>query len=130
MIKIFLTLLIVSTALFSELTNQYPTQKLVDSNLPIVDIRTQPEWLETGILKDAIPIMFFNERGEYNIQKFLTELNSKVDTTKQFAVICRTASRTKIVSDFLSKQMKYNVIDLEGGMVYAKKKNLTIVPYK
>ncbi len=130
MIKIFLTLLIVSTALFSELTNQYPTQKLVDSNLPIVDIRTPPEWLETGILKGAIPIMFFNERGEYNIQKFLTELNSKVDTTKQFAVICRTASRTKIVSDFLSKQMKYNVIDLEGGMVYAKKKNLTIVPYK
>jgi len=130
LIKIFLTLLIVSTALFSELTNQYPTQKLVDSNLPIVDIRTPPEWLETGILKGAIPIMFFNERGEYNIQKFLTELNSKVDTTKQFAVICRTASRTKIVSDFLSKQMKYNVIDLEGGMVYAKKKNLTIVPYK
>jgi len=128
--KLFFTLLFVATSLFAQLTNKYPTQELIDSKIPIVDIRTQPEWVETGILKGAIPIMFFNEQGDYNVQAFLEKLNKKVDTKKQFAIICRTSSRTKIVADFLSKQMKYNVVDLKGGMVYAKKKNLSIVPYR
>ena len=128
--KLFFTLLFVATSLFAQLTNKYPTQELIDSKIPIVDIRTQPEWVETGILKGAIPIMFFNEQGNYNVQAFLEELNAKVNTKKQFAIICRTGHRTGIVSDFLSKEMKYKIINLKGGMVYAKEKNLSIVSYK
>jgi len=128
--KIFLFLLIVSASLFAELKNEYPSQKLLDDKTPIVDIRTPPEWAETGLLQGAIPIMFFNERGGYDIEGFLTELNKKVDTTKPFALICRTGSRTKILSQFLSKEMHYKVINLEGGMMVVKGKNLPVVSYK
>jgi len=128
--NIFLLLLILSASLFAELTNEYASQKLLDDKTPVVDIRTPPEWIETGLLKGAIPIMFFNERGDYNIEKFLTELNKKVDTTKPFALICRTGSRTKILSQFLSKEMNYKVINLKGGMMLAKGKNLPTVSYK
>ena len=128
--NIFLLLLIFSASLFAELTNEYASQKLLDDKTPVVDIRTPPEWIETGLLKGAIPIMFFNERGDYNIEKFLTELNKKVDTTKPFALICRTGSRTKILSQFLSKEMNYKVINLKGGMMLAKGKNLPTVSYK
>lgn len=128
--NIFLSLLIVTTSLFSELTNEYPSQKLLDAKTPIVDIRTPPEWVETGLIRGAIPIMFFDERGGHDVKGFLKELNKKVDTTKPFALICRTGSRTKILSEFLSKEMNYKVINLEGGMMFVKGKNLPTVPYK
>lgn len=128
--KIVLILFISLTSLFATVTNQYPSQELLNSKIPIVDIRTPGEWRETGLLKGSIPIMFFNEKGQYNIQSFVNELNAKVDTTKPFALICRTASRTKVVTNFLSTELNYNVIDLSGGMVYVKAKNLPTTPYK
>jgi rhodanese-related sulfurtransferase len=115
--------------LLATITNEYPSQKILDSNIPIVDIRTPSEWKETGIVKGAITIMFFDETGAYDVQKFLNELNQKVDTKKPFALICRTGSRTMIISDFLSKQLGYDVINFLGGMVFLKAKNLPVVPY-
>ena len=97
--KFLVTLLILITSLFGELKNEYLTQKILDSKIPIVDIRTVGEWKETGILEGSIPIEFFNEKGKYNIPAFLTELNNKVDTTKPFALICRTGSRTDLLQD-------------------------------
>lgn len=128
--KIILSLLVLTVSLFATLTREYPTQKLLDSKIPIVDIRTPPEWAETGIVKGAITIMFFNERGGYDVQGFLKELNAKVDTTKPFALICRTGSRTKLVSEFLSSELGYKVIDLKGGMMYLQGMRLPTVPYK
>jgi rhodanese-related sulfurtransferase len=118
------------SSLYASVTNQYLTQELINSKTPIVDIRTTSEWRETGVVKGAIPIMFFNEKGEFNIKGFLAELNKKVDTTKPFALICRTGSRTKMVSEFLSNKLGYTVINLQGGILYAKSKNLPILPYK
>ena len=126
--KIFLTLLILATSLLAEVTQQYISQKLIDSKIPIVDIRTPGEWRETGIVKNSIPIMFFNERGAYDVNLFLTELNAKVDTKKQFALICRTGSRTTMISAFLSKELGYSVINIKGGIVLAKPKNIKLVP--
>jgi len=117
--NIFFTLLLLSTALFADLKNEFITQKLLDSNIPIVDIRTPAEWRETGLLKGAIPIMFFNEHGGYNLNKWLQELNNKVDTTKPFALICHTGSRTSLLAPYLAKELGYKVINLKGGMEYA-----------
>lgn len=128
--KILFTLFMLISSLYSSIINEYPSMKIINEKIPIVDIRTTAEWAETGILQNAIPIMFFDERGHYDVKKFLTSLNEKVDTTKPFALICRTGSRTKIVSAFLSKELGYQIINLNGGMIYAKSKNLPTVPYK
>jgi len=114
----------------AELKHEYLSQELIDSKIPIVDIRTPAEWKETGIVKNSIPIMFFNEQGAYDVNAFLTELNAKVDTKKTFALICRTGSRTSIISAFLSKELKYSVIDIKGGIVLAKPKNIKLVPVR
>ncbi len=128
--KIFLSFIILISSLYAELSTLHPTQKILDSKIPIVDIRTKGEWIETGLAQGAIPIMFFNEQGGYNVESFLKELNAKVDTKKPFALICRTGSRTKVLANFLSAQLKYSVIDFADGMVYYKYMNLPIVPYK
>ena len=128
--KILLTFLLLSTVLFAEVKNEYLSQTLIDSKIPIVDIRTPAEWRETGIVKNSIPIMFFNERGGYNIDLFLTQLNEKVDTKKSFALICHTGSRTRTLSAFLSKELGYDVVNIKGGIVLAKSKNIKLVPSK
>ncbi len=128
--KIIISILALSVSLFAELKNEYTTLKLINSKTPIVDIRTPAEWYETGLVKGAIPIKFFDERGRYNVQDFLSQLNKKVDTTKPFALICRTGSRTKVVSEFLSSQLNYKVTNLLGGMVYVQAKGLPVTPYK
>ena len=128
--KLLLTLAFVATSLFAEVTNVYPDAAFMGKKIPIIDIRTEGEWKETGVLKGAIPIAFFDERGSYNIPVFLKELSLKVDVKKPFALICRSGSRTKMVSSFLSEKLGYHVYDLNGGMLYANQKKLPVAPYK
>ena len=128
--KILLILLILASSLVAELKHQYLSQKMIDSKIPIVDIRTPGEWKETGLVKNSIPIMFFSETGAYDVNDFLAKLNRAVDTKKPFALICRTGSRTGMVTEFLSSQLHYNVVDVKGGIVLARPNNIALVPYK
>lgn len=128
--KILLSFMILSVTLLASMTNEYPSQKILDSKIPVVDIRTPAEWVETGIVENSITIMFWDERGGYDVNAFLTELNKKVDTKKPFALICRTGSRTSLVADFLAKKLNYDVINILGGIVYLKAMKLKTVPYE
>lgn len=127
--KILLSLLLLSASLFATMSDEEVSQKLIDSKIPIIDIRTPGEWKETGLLKGAIPIMLFDEKGNYDLKDFLEKLNKAVDTKKPFAIICRTGSRTKVLAPFLSQKLNYDVINLKSGMVYAKYVHLPILPY-
>ncbi len=128
--KILLTCIFLASSLFASVTNESPSMGILNSNTPIIDIRTPREWRETGLLKGAIPIMFFNERGGYDLEGFLKELHSKVDTTKPFALICRSGSRTTTIAKYLSDQYGYKIINLQGGMNIVRAKQLPITPYK
>lgn len=104
---------------------------MLNSDLPIVDVRTVGEWREEGLLKGAIPIEFWNKDGKYNINVFLKELNAKVDTTKPFAIICHTGSRTSMIAPWMSKELNYKVTNILGGMEYATKRlKMKVYPYK
>lgn len=130
MTKILLTLLVLLSTSYATVINEYPSQKMLDMNIPIVDIRTTGEWKQSGLLKGAIPIMFFDEKGEYDAKGFVNELNKKVDTSMPFALICRSGSRTKMIAGFLSQEFGYKVINLQGGMNYVQRQRLPTVPYK
>ena len=116
--KIVLGLLLVASSLFAELSHIEVTPKFIkETKLKIIDIRTEPEWIETGIVKGSHLITFFNERGDYNIDAFLDALDKIVKKDEKFALICRTGSRTGMIADFLDKKMNYNVVNLRGGIV-------------
>lgn len=114
--KIVLSLMVFATFLFAELRHVEVTPEVVNSGIKIIDIRTLPEWKETGIVENSIPITFFDEQGRYDAQAFLAELDKHVKKDREFALICRTGNRTVAVSDFLSKQ-GYKVVNLKGGIV-------------
>lgn len=126
----FLSLLLTFTTLTADYIRQPIDQKLVDSKIKIIDIRTPAEWKTTGLVKGSTPIMFFDEQGNYNVDDFLGKLNKVVKKGEKFALICNSGNRTQTVGTFLGKQMGYNVIDLQGGIQYAIGKKIPLEPYK
>ena len=118
MIKNIFGVLLLGSMLFAEVTNTPATITFVEENkMKIIDIRTRGEWIQMGIIKDAYLITFFDERYGYDAKKFLEELNEVVEKDEEFAIICNTASRTKLVSNFLGNKHNYKVVNLTGGMM-------------
>jgi len=124
------TLLLSATVLMADYMHQPIDQKLIDSKIKIIDIRTPAEWKATGVVKGSLPIMFFDENGNYDMNGFLAELNKKVKKNERFAVICNSGNRSKVLGTYLGKQLGYNVIDLDGGIQYAIGKKMPLEPYQ
>jgi len=127
--KIVFALLILLTSLSAELKNVWVTPQFLNKNIKIIDIRTPGEWRETGIVKGAYTVMFFDEKGKYDVPKFLKNLNKIVKKDEQFALICRTGSRTAEISKYLSAEFGYNVINLGGGMMKLMQEGYKPVKY-
>ncbi len=123
--KIVLALLALQAIVFADFSgiNAQQLKELQKHGAPVIDIRTPGEWKETGVIPGAHKIMFFDERGGYDVQKFLDALNKVApDKNKPIIIYCRTASRTKVVGDFLSKQVGYkDVKELSGGIMFGWK---------
>ncbi len=95
-------------------------EKLKNEGVVIIDIRTAPEWSQTGIIEGSKLITFFDMYGNYDIDKFMKEFSKYVPTKDtKFILVCRTGSRTKSVGDFLANQLGYKkAMHLAGG-IYA-----------
>ena len=128
--KLFLSLHLLTGVMMADYMVQPLDKKLLDSKVKIIDIRTPGEWQKTGLVKGSIPIMFFDERGNYNLEIFLDELNKNIKPGERFALICDTGSRTKVVGIPLGEEMGYNVIDIKGGIQAAILKKIPIEAYK
>ncbi len=52
-----------------------------------------------------------------------------VKRDEKFALICRTGSRTTMVSNYLGNKLKYRVINLKGGLMQLMRLGYKTVPY-
>lgn len=122
MLKIFLSLSFFMVSLFADL-------KVIDNNqllemqakgVEIIDIRTVAEWKETGVINGAKMLTFFDEKGKYDMTKWLNDFSQIVkDKDTSFIIYCAHANRTKMVGNFLNKELGYkNVYELNGGINY------------
>ncbi|SHO80659.1 hypothetical protein MNB_SV-15-707 [hydrothermal vent metagenome] len=128
--KIILLLILISSIAFASLENIEASPSSI-KNIKVIDIRTPAEWRETGIIKGSYPIMFFNEKGEYDINKFVSKLNKIVKKGEKFAIICRTGSRTSVIAEFFSNKLGYNLINLKGGIMnLISKYHYRLTPFK
>ncbi|WP_456451587.1 rhodanese-like domain-containing protein [Hydrogenimonas sp.] len=107
-------------------------EKLKQNGIPVIDIRTPMEWKETGIIDGSHTIMFFAPDGSYNVQEFLHRLKQLgIDKKTPFILVCRSASRTRMLGNFLNEKMGYeNVYHLTGGILNWKAHGKPLVPYK
>jgi rhodanese-related sulfurtransferase len=135
MLRIFLILSLFFVTLFADLKEVDNTQltEMKNKGIVVIDIRTLGEWKQYGIIQNAKPITFFDEKGNYDVTKWLSEFSKYVkDKNQPFVIYCAHANRTKMLGNFLNKQLGYeNVYELEGGINYGWiDKGLKTVDYK
>lgn len=135
MLRIFILLSLFFAALFADLkvVNNTQLAEMQNKDVVVIDIRTLGEWKEYGIIQNAKPITFFDEKGKYDTTKWLNEFSKYVkDKNQTFVIYCAHANRTKMLGNFLNKQLGYeNVYELEGGINYGWiDKGLKTVEYK
>lgn len=92
-------------------------EKMIDTNIVIIDVRREDEWQYTGIIKNAHLLTFFDTFGNYDIEKWMKEFKTLVSSKEQtFVLICAHANRTKMIGNFLIEQGYKNTSHLMGGM--------------
>ncbi|MGD9808637.1 MAG: rhodanese-like domain-containing protein [Deferribacterales bacterium] len=130
---IMLLMTFVSANAFMQSANskdQPLTMALYKTGIKIIDIRTEDEWKQTGIVKGSSTIEFFDSKGNYNVKNFVSQLDKKVNKNEPFAIICRTGNRTSNVIGLL-RQLGYSqAIDIKGGVVQAAKNGIPFEKYK
>lgn len=84
--------------------------KLMQGGVPVIDIRLQSEWEETGIVAGSKLHTFFDERGKADPAAWLDKVKPYAKPSEPVIVICRTGNRTKAVSQFLSQQAGYTTV--------------------
>ena len=127
-INFLLLALIISTTACAKTAGPYPDAAFFAKDITIVDIRTEGEWRQTGIVAGSKTITFFDENGKYDAAIFFQQLDRVVDKNVEFAIICRSGRRTRVAAQILV-QNGYKVIDLKGGIKHLPG-GINLVPYK
>ena len=93
--------------------------KMQKKGIIVIDIRTQKEQKETGIIKNAIPITFFDEKGKAHAADFMFKLGHYIkDKNTPFIIYCAHANRSKAIGKWLNSLGFKKVYELKGGIVY------------
>ncbi len=129
--KIVFSLLVLSVFSFAQFIGINPTtlKNKIDENVVVIDIRTPPEWVQTGIVPTSKTLMFFDQNGNYDVEKWLQKFTSYVKNKDQaFVLVCRSGNRTGMLGNFLSEKLGYKkVFHLENGIKsWIKEQRLTI----
>ena len=91
--------------------------RLVKSGVPVIDIRTQGEWEESGIIAGSKLHTFFDEKGRSDPAAWLETIKPFAKPDQPVVVICRSGNRTKAASQFLSQQAGYaKVYNVKNGI--------------
>jgi len=120
--KFLFLLLILSNSLFAQFISLETSQveEAIKNGVPVIDIRRVDEYKKYGIIKGSYTITFFDEKGDYNIKRWMAKFTQIVKSKDQtFILVCAHANRSKVVAKFLDKQLHYkNVRELDGGIMY------------
>lgn len=105
-------------------------KELLAQKIPLVDIRTAPEWTETGIVAGSHMLTFFDANGNYDARTWLTQLAPIADKQDSVILICRTGRRTGLISKFMNEQAGYQKIYnvTKGIRNWIDSKNPTVAP--
>ncbi len=116
-LRILLILLATASlpALAQDINAPEAYEAVKSGKLTLIDIRTPPEWRQTGVAPGAERINMIHPQGASG---FLNEVLAKVggDKTTPIALICRTGNRTTQVQRFLQAQGFTQVYNIKEGM--------------
>ena len=83
---------------------------LMESGVPLIDIRTKREWYETGVIKKSNLLTFFDKDGNYNVKEWMSKLKKIASNKDPVIIICRSGRRSRIVANFLDQKEHYTTV--------------------
>tara|TARA_B100001013_G_scaffold175367_1_gene105371 strand:+ start:106 stop:570 length:465 start_codon:yes stop_codon:yes gene_type:complete len=129
---ITLFFLLNSTQLFAEIyeVNNEKIKMLLESSVPLIDIRTEGEWHETGVINSSHLLTFFDKDGNYDFKKWMIEIGEIADENGPVIIICRTGRRSRIVSNMMIKEnSEYLIYHATNGIKsWIESSNKTVKP--
>ena len=118
--------------LFAEIyeVNNEKIKLLLESNVPLIDIRTEGEWYETGVIKSSHLMTFFDKNGSYDFRKWMTEVGEIANENGPVVIICRSGRRSRIVSNMIIKEnSEYLIYHATNGIKsWIESSNKTVQP--
>lgn len=88
-----------------------PAEALATTSALVVDIRRPEEWVQTGVLPNALLLTFTDP------DSFARALRPHLAPGQPVMLICRTGNRTAQATALLTPRLDAPVIDVRGGMV-------------
>lgn len=98
--------------------NKEELSALLKRGVAIVDIRTEPEWRQTGVIPGSHLLTLFDERRQViDPQGWLKKVKALVPPDKPVILICRVGNRTVPATRFLVNGGYNTVYNVTGGIV-------------
>tara|TARA_B100001029_G_C14790729_1_gene301647 strand:+ start:125 stop:538 length:414 start_codon:yes stop_codon:yes gene_type:complete len=106
LLAISLFFLLNSTQLIAKIfeVNNDKIKMLLGTNVPLIDIRTEGEWYETGVIKSSHLLTFFKKDGSYDFRKWMIEVGEIANENGPVIILCRSGRRSRIVSNMIFKE--------------------------
>jgi len=103
----------------------------MQSGIPVVDVRTTAEWGKTGIVEGSHLMMFFDEKGKYDLNTWLDELSKVAEKNDPLILICHSGGRSKQLANYLVNVVGYSeVYNVKKGIVGWMKNDNPTLPVK
>ena len=111
---------------YTNIDNQQ-LKTLQAQGIPVYDIRRADEWAQTGVVEGSRRLTFVDDKGRLSPEFFATFTRS-VGKNDPVIVICRTGSRTDVLSRALVEQMGYTkVYNVKNGITRWISEGLPVV---
>jgi len=126
---IFIILFLITKSAIADVIdiNNDQIKELMKLNTPIIDIRTSPEWDQTGVVPNSLLLTFFDKNGKYNFESWYNKLIKITKKGQPIILICRSGRRTKIVAEMMNSKFNYVIYNAKYGIKSWIKSNLKTV---
>lgn len=103
--------------------------RLAASGVAVIDIRTEGEWKETGVIAGSRLLTFFDEKGRADPPAWLDKVKAVARPDQPVILICRSGNRTRAATQFLSQQAGYKTVyNATTGLSSWTKEGRPVVP--
>ncbi|MBZ4210439.1 MAG: hypothetical protein LAD29_04860 [Rhodoferax sp.] len=103
--------------------------RLSASGAAVIDIRTAPEWKETGVVSGSKLLTFFDEKGQSDPAQWLLQLKSLTKPGQAVILICRSGNRSRTVAQFMLQQAGYKTVyNVTSGINVWSREGRPVVP--
>ena len=91
--------------------------RLTASGVPLVDIRTEGEWKDGGVMAGSKLLTFFDEAGRSDPPQWLAKLKAVTKPDQPVILVCRSGRRSSAAAQFLSAEAGYKTVyNVSKGM--------------